>query len=186
MRLFPHRNRIGWWLMIVLAHWACTDINEQSIDPIERRRMDDIIIEDFLKFNNLSAQKTPSGIYYITEKIGTGNLPIFGDTIIFHYTGMVISSRVAHYEIGKIYGDVFSTSIYSAKPMRLSVGQVYNTPFNLPQAWNEMVRMMRKGERTTFILPSELAYGRLGVRGIVPPYAIVVFDVEMIDIIPAF
>lgn len=173
-------------LISVFFQWACTDTNEQSIDPIERRRMDDLIIEDFLRFNNLKAQKTPSGIYYITEKIGKGNLPTFGDTVLFHYTGMVISSQVTHYEIGKIYGDIFSTSIYSPKPITMSIGQIYNTPFNLPQAWDEMIRMMRKGQRTTFILPAELAYGRTGIRGIVPPYAIVVFDVEIIDIIPTF
>ncbi|GAB4332612.1 MAG: hypothetical protein OHK0038_08360 [Flammeovirgaceae bacterium] len=170
---------------LAFLNTSCDD-EDTSFDPIEQRKRDNTIIEEFLEENNLTAQKTVSGIYYIVEKQGTGAFPLYGDTITLHYTGMLIGSKVVKHEENNIYGDIFATSVYSTEPVVVTVGQVYNTPFNLPLGWDEAIKTTKKGQKVTFFFPSELGYGSSGIRSVIPPYAVLVFDVEILDIKPAF
>jgi FKBP-type peptidyl-prolyl cis-trans isomerase len=164
---------------------SCDD-DSSTFDPIEQRKRDNIIIEEFLEENNLTAQVTSSGIYYIIEKQGIGTSPLYGDTVVLHYTGMLIGSKVVKNEDNNIYGDVFATSVYSQEPVTVTVGQVYNTPFNLPSGWTEAIQTTKKGQKITFFFPSHLGYGSAGIRSFIPPYSVLVFDVEILDIKPAF
>jgi FKBP-type peptidyl-prolyl cis-trans isomerase len=164
---------------------SCND-DETLFDPIEQRKRDDLIIEEFLEDNSLTAQKTASGIYYIVETQGIGTAPIYGDTVLLHFTGMLIGTEVTRNGENNIYGDIFATSIYGEEPVELSVGQVYNTPFNLPIGWDEAIKTTKKGQKVTFFFPSELGYGRAGIRTFIPPYSVLVFDVEILEIKPAF
>lgn len=47
---------------------------------------------------------------------------------------------------------------------------------------NEGLKLMRKGEKAKFILPSHLAHGLVGDLQKIPPLSILVLDVELIDL----
>jgi len=109
------------------------------------------------------AKKTESGLMYIIEKEGTGTeKPVMGSKVTTHYTGKFLD------------GNVFDSSVQRGKPLDFSVGQVI-------AGWNEALMDMTKGEKRTLIIPPELAYGSAGAGGVIPPYAFLVFEVELID-----
>src|SRR5690606_19175973 len=138
-------------------------------------------INDYIKKNNLEPLKTASGLQYIITEEGTGEKPVAGDTVKVNYTGALVAT-----------GDVFDTSIKEVaeksntyNPMRpyepakfaIGVRQVI-------QGWDEGLLLLPKGSKAKLIIPSELGYGERGDgRGVIPPFAPLVFDIELIDIL---
>ena len=127
--------------------------------PEERKRQEKIALE---KWPN--AKKTKSGLMYIIEREGTGNIfPGVGSVVTAHYKGTLID------------GKVFDNSYERGKPLQFSVGQVI-------QGWNEALMTMKKGEKRTLIIPPELGYGINGAGGgVIPRNAYLVFELELID-----
>jgi len=135
----------------------------------------------YIKKNNLEPLKTTSGLQYIITEEGTGEKPVAGDTVKVNYTGALIAS-----------GDVFDTSvkevaeknkIYNAmrpyEPAKFAIGVRQVIP-----GWDEGLLLLPKGSKAKLIIPSQLGYGERGDgRGVIPPFAPLVFDVELIDIL---
>lgn len=110
-------------------------------------------------------EKTNSGLYYkITEK-GNGKAPKKGDKIEAHYTGMLLD------------GTVFDSSHKRQEPFsfNVGVGQVI-------EGWDQGLMLMREGDKARLVIPSQLGYGKRGVAGIIPPDAVLVFDVELVRV----
>ncbi len=140
-------------------------------------------IESYVKKNNLETLKTASGLQYIITEEGTGEKPAAGDTVQVNYTGALVSN-----------GDVFDTSIkevaeknkiYNAmasyEPRKFAIGVRQVIP-----GWDEGLLLLPKGSKAKLIIPSELGYGERGDgRGVIPPFAPLVFDIELIDVLKA-
>ena len=138
-------------------------------------------INEYIKKNNLEPLKTASGLQYVIVEEGTGEKPVAGDTVQVNYTGALVAS-----------GDVFDTSIEEEakksniyNPMRpyepakfaIGVRQVI-------AGWDEGLLLLPKGSKAKLIIPSELGYGERGDgRGVIPPFAPLVFDIELIDVL---
>lgn len=108
---------------------------------------------------------TPSGLKYVVTKEGEGDAtPAKGSTITAHYTGTLLD------------GTKFDSSVDRNEPFvtAIGVGQVI-------AGWDEAFLAMKKGEKRTLIIPSDLAYGDNGYPGVIPPKATLVFDVELIS-----
>lgn len=105
---------------------------------------------------------TPSGLQYEVINEGSGQRPGPVDMVLVHYQGAFID------------GNVFDSTYMDGEPMELPLDRV------IP-GWSEGLRMMREGERAILFIPPHLAYGEWGTYGI-PPYSVLVFDVEFIAI----
>lgn len=107
---------------------------------------------------------TESGLEYHIEALGTGPLAADGDVVSVHY-----SARLAD-------GTMFDNSYERGEPIvfKLGIGQV------IP-GWEEGIKLLKKGDKATFNIPPQLAYGENGV-GPIPPNATLTFDVELVDI----
>ncbi|MBK9248928.1 MAG: FKBP-type peptidyl-prolyl cis-trans isomerase [Ignavibacteria bacterium] len=106
---------------------------------------------------------TKSGLrYYYTHK-GSGERARVGHLMIVHYTGTFLD------------GKKFDSSRDRNEPFTfvLSKGQVI-------KGWDEGIGLLKIGDRATFIIPYELAYGEKG-RGTIPPKSVLIFDVEFLD-----
>jgi FKBP-type peptidyl-prolyl cis-trans isomerase len=110
------------------------------------------------------AVTTPSGLKYVVVEEGTGEAtPTKGTTVTAHYTGKLLD------------GQKFDSSYDRKDPIQFPVGDG-----RVIKGWDEAFMTMKKGEKRTLIIPPELGYGASG-RGPIPPNAVMVFDVELVD-----
>ena len=120
-------------------------------------------IDEYLKNNGIKTITTSTGLKYVKIKEGNGEKPQVGTMVKIHYTGKLLD------------GTVFDSSVIGNEPLQfvLGIGQV------IP-GWDEGIQMMSKGEKGVFYIPYYLAYGNTGF-GPIPPFATLIFEVEMID-----
>lgn len=105
-----------------------------------------------------------SGLQYEVIAQGDGEKPTAQSTIRAHYHGTFIN------------GDVFDSSYERGQPAEFPVGGVI-------KGWTEALQIMPVGSKWRLHVPYHLAYGERGSQGAIPPYATLVFDVELLDII---
>jgi len=111
---------------------------------------------------------TKSGLKYEDLKLGEGQVAVSGQTVSVHYTGWLLES-------GK-KGKQFDTSINRGPfSFPLGKGQVI-------KGWDEGVAGMKVGGKRLLIIPSQLAYGERGVRGVIPPRSTLIFEVELLGV----
>ena len=109
---------------------------------------------------------TASGLQYKVLKQGDGPKPKATDVVKVHYHGTLPD------------GTVFDSSVARGMPAQFRLDQV------IP-GWTEGVQLMPVGSKYTFWLPSDLAYGERGAGAKIPPNQVLVFDVELLGIVPA-
>ncbi len=109
--------------------------------------------------------KTESGLEYVEIEAGTGDQAKVGKTVRVHYTGKFLD------------GKVFDSSVSRGDPLefKLGAGRVI-------KGWDEGIALMKVGGKAQLTIPPQLAYGASGAGGVIPPNAILVFDVELISI----
>mgnify|MGYP000876860431 FL=1 len=105
----------------------------------------------------------PSGLQYQVLKEGNGRKPSATDQVVCHYEGTLID------------GTVFDSSYQRNQPATFGLNQV------IP-GWTEGVQLMQEGAKYRFFIPYNLAYGERGAGAQIPPFAALVFDVELIEV----
>ena len=140
---------------------AFEDFNKSKADRIKKEKEKELKI-----LNDLSKgfSKTSSGLLYKFEKENNLEKPVSGNKVKVHYKGMLLD------------GTVFDSSYKRNQPIEftLGIGQVI-------KGWDEGISLLGLGDKATFIIPSELAYGQSGAGGVIPPNATLVFDVELVE-----
>ncbi len=132
---------------------------EEEKLALEKRKRDIALIEKKWP----KAIKTDSGLMYIVLKEGAGKSSPKADTEV-----------TVNYEGEFLDGKIFDSSYKRGKPATFKVGQV------IP-GWSEALMSMKKGEKRLLIIPPELAYGKMGYPGVIPPNSFLVFTVELLD-----
>ena len=88
------------------------------------------------------------------------------------------NSRVkVHYEGRLIDQTVFDSSIARQQPAEFQVSQVI-------QGWTEGLQLMKEGAKYRFFIPSKLGYGQIGSGDVIEPNSTLIFDVELIAVLP--
>ena len=105
----------------------------------------------------------PSGLQYQVLEEGNGKKPSATDQVVCHYEGTLID------------GTVFDSSYQRNQPATFGLNQV------IP-GWTEGVQLMQEGAKYRFFIPYKLAYGERGAGAQIPPFAALVFDVELIEV----
>lgn len=123
--------------------------------------------ESFMQ-NNKSKEgiiSTPTGLQYSVQKKGKGKTIALGDKIKLHYTGKLVS------------GQVIDSSVERNEPFEFEL-----QPDGLIQGWVEGLQLMKKGSKFTFYIPYHLGYGEVGAPPTVPPFAVLIFEIEVLEI----
>ncbi len=108
---------------------------------------------------------TESGLKYIDEVTGDGASPRSGQTVTVHYTGTLTNGK--KFDSSKDRDEPFS--------FKIGIGQVI-------KGWDEGVMTMKIGGKRKLTIPPELGYGTRGAGGVIPPNAVLIFDVELLDV----
>ena len=106
---------------------------------------------------------TASGLQYEVLTEASGQKPVATDSVRCHYEGRLID------------GTVFDSSYQRGEPTSFPLQGVI-------KGWTEGLQLMSLGAKFRFFIPYELAYGAQGAGGAIPPYAALVFDVELLGI----
>ncbi|MEB2779564.1 FKBP-type peptidyl-prolyl cis-trans isomerase [Algoriphagus persicinus] len=144
----------------------------------ERLVEEDKIIQDYIKDNDLTAQKTESGLYYVIEEEGTGDPVAPGTTMTVDYAGYLLDGTLFDTSIESIAreNNTFSEGRpYAPLPVTVGMGQV------IP-GWDEGLLLLKKGSKGKFLIPSPLGYGENGAGAMIPPNSVLVFDVDVADV----
>ena len=122
--------------------------------------------EAFLAENAKRAEVTvtDSGLQYEVLVEGNGEIPTSDKQVRVHYHGMLTD------------GTVFDSSVSRGQPAEFPVTGVI-------AGWVEALQMMPVGSKWKLSIPQNLAYGERGAGAAIPPYAALVFEVELLDIL---
>lgn len=105
----------------------------------------------------------PSGLQYQVLKEGNGKKPCATDMVECHYEGTLIN------------GQVFDSSYQRGETATFGLNQVI-------AGWTEGLQLMQEGAKYRFFIPYNLAYGERGAGQSIPPYAALIFDVELVAV----
>jgi FKBP-type peptidyl-prolyl cis-trans isomerase FkpA len=108
----------------------------------------------------------------IDVKQGSGAEASAGKTVIVHYTGWLYDPAAPDG-----HGAKFDSSLDRKEPFSFPLGAG-----KVIKGWDEGVAGMKVGGKRTLVIPPQMGYGARGAGGVIPPNAILVFDVELLDV----
>lgn len=149
-------KRIVFLFAVSIGWSSCND----EISPEKRLEQDIEIIEQFITDNDIeNVQVDPSGLRYVIHQEGTGVAPSVTNLVSVGYEGRFLSSGV-----------IFDQN----ESISFSLSSVI-------EGWQIGIPLIQEGGSITLYIPSGLAYGTSG-RGPIPPNAILIFDVNLIQV----
>ncbi|MDX1477722.1 MAG: FKBP-type peptidyl-prolyl cis-trans isomerase [Saprospiraceae bacterium] len=106
---------------------------------------------------------TESGLQYEVIKMGDGPKPKATDKVYTHYHGTLMD------------GTVFDSSVERNEPIEFGLNQVIT-------GWTEVLQLMPVGSKFRAFSPYQLAYGERGAGGVIEPYSMLIFEIELLEI----
>lgn len=121
----------------------------------------------FIENDTVPYVKVGEGLYKVLLREGEGASVESGDTVVLHYEGKFLNGK---------YFD-------STKQHKSAFTFVYGREWQLIEGLEEAVSMMKEGEKSVFILQSDMAFGAEGSStGIIPPYTSLIYEVELLKV----
>ena len=108
---------------------------------------------------------TASGLKYVDQVLGTGEVATAGKNTTVHYTGWLEN------------GTKFDSSVDRGQPFSFPLGAG-----RVIKGWDEGVQGMKVGGKRTLLIPPSLGYGASGAAGVIPPNATLLFEVELLGV----
>ncbi|MDX1921437.1 MAG: FKBP-type peptidyl-prolyl cis-trans isomerase [Candidatus Caenarcaniphilales bacterium] len=117
------------------------------------------------KMTDATFTKSSNGLMYKDEETGSGAIAEAGKKVSVHYTGTFES------------GEKFDSSLDRGQPFdfKLGAGQVI-------KGWDEGVAGMKVGGKRILVIPPDLAYGKNGIPGAIPPNSTLKFEVQLLGV----
>lgn len=150
-------------------------VKQQEEEKTKKQAEEGTVLEKYLKDNNITTAKTPSGMYIIHKSEGSGATPENGKLVTMNYTGRLLDGTVFDTNEDPKFGH--------KEPFKFVIGQG-----QVIKGWDEGVATMKKGGKAKFIIPSSLAYGERDNPGNpnnpkgIPAFSTLEFDVTLVNI----
>jgi len=146
--------------------WNAVEAFRQFEGARERRVADQKkAAEEALEKVAAGFERTASGLRYQMIVNGSGKQAEKGKTVAVHYKGALDN------------GTEFDNSYKRKKPIEFPLGMGH-----VIEGWDEGIALLKVGDKARFVIPPYLGYGERGAGGVIPPNAILVFDVELMDV----
>jgi FKBP-type peptidyl-prolyl cis-trans isomerase FkpA len=143
-------------IVFALIFFTSCSKNE-SVDYVTKN---DVEIQKYISDNNLNAEKSNSGLYYVIDNLGSGAQPITTNNVTVAYKG--------YYSNGSVFDQSDAEGI----------------SFNLQQVisgWTEGITYFKEGGNGMLLIPAHLGYGNNNYNGI-PGGSVLIFDVKLISV----
>jgi len=140
---------------------------KKEIDLEKNRELD--ILKKYVKEKGITTKELPSGVLVQIEKEGEGNKPDSGQTVLVLYKG--------YFPDGKEFDSNNGPKSPNKNPLTIQVGAGGVIP-----GMEEGIRSFGKGGKGKIFIPALMGYGMGGQPPIIPQYANLIFDVEVIDV----
>lgn len=155
---------------------AMADVQKMQVEQQQKRmaydeqqlKKDDVALQDYIKKNNLQAQKDASGVYVAVTQPSAGPKPKPGQIVAVKFKGTLLN--------GKEF-DSSEKAPNNGKPIEFPIGVGQVIP-----GWDKAIPLLNKGSKAVLLIPSSLAYGQRGAGADIPADAILRFDVELVDV----
>ena len=147
-------------VLVSILFISCSNDNTSSQAIIDYTEQNEKEIVAYLTKNNLTAQKSTSGLHYIINELGTGEQPTISSNVTVAYKGYFTDRNV------------FDQS--DSKGISFGLQQVI-------KGWTEGITYFKEGGSGILLIPSHLGYGSNGTNGI-PGGSVLVFDVHLISV----
>lgn len=143
---------------------------KDSIFAVQQQVKDSKTIEEYLAKNKLTAVKGAKGAYVEILNPGTGNAVDTGQVLMVNYTGKTFA--------GVAFDSNTDSSFKHVEPYPVNM----NAPQVMP-GWVDGLKLLKKGAKARFYIPSSLAYGKRGSGDKIKANENLVFDIYIVDII---
>jgi FKBP-type peptidyl-prolyl cis-trans isomerase FkpA len=145
------------------------DRKKKEVQDAKQKIVDESLLQDYFKKNNITPLKTASGLYYTISAEGTGENAKSGQKVSVNYTGKLLN--------GQKFDSNIDSAFHHMSPFELEVGIGH-----VIKGWDEGLQLLKKGSKATLYIPSTLAYGSMDRSPQIPANSILIFDVEILDI----
>jgi FKBP-type peptidyl-prolyl cis-trans isomerase len=115
--------------------------------------------------NKQGVKVTPSGLQYKMIVEGKGKAPKTYDTIVVHYKGKLVD--------GTEFDNSYSRNQPAKQPLDAFI-----------PGWKEGILLLKEGGKIELAIPPELAYGDQGAGDVIPGGSVLLFEVELLKVIP--
>jgi len=122
---------------------------------------EDDLLQEYFTENNITPQRTSSGLYYVIDVPGSTQKPTATSTVTVNYRGYYLN------------GEEFDSSYSRGEPSSFPLNGVI-------QGWTEGMQLFGRGGSGSLYMPSSLGYGGRG-RGDIPGFTPLAFDIEVLD-----
>lgn len=166
----PDNFRVGKYLKyyVKISRILSNEEIQKEGNKLETKRHAEELKEigTYLHKEKLQAQVLPSGLHIVHLSKGKGLKPTKGQKIKVHYTGKLLLS-----------GQKFDSSLDRNEPIEFVLGNA-----QVIRGWDEGLGELQKGGKALLLIPSALGYGHAGAGKDIPPNAVLLFEVQLIDI----
>jgi len=126
-------------------------------------KLNDDEIRNYISSNNLVAEKTAEGLYYVINEEGSGERPQVSDEVTVHYSGYLTD------------GTIFDSSYDRGEKITFPLSGVI-------QGWQIGIPLIKEGGSCKLMIPSHLAYGANPPSRSIPKNAVLIFDIELFTV----
>lgn len=153
-----------------------TKMKQDSINAIAQLAKDDKVLQDYFAKNNIKTTKASLGTYVEVIQQGSGSLIDSSKSVNVFYTGKTLEGKVFDSNTDPKFNHTDPLMV-AMKPNPMMGGVI--------KGWTDGLLLLSKGAKARFYIPSSLAYGSRGAGADIQPNAILIFDIEVADVLSA-
>lgn len=143
---------------------------------------DSVAIETYLAKNNIQAQRTEAGIYYVITKPGTGENGKSGQVAQVNYTGYTLEGKYFDTSDKAV---AIEKGLYNAEREKYVPYAPYEVKIDqtsVIRGWHEALKVLNSGSKATVFIPSALGYGPQRKSEIIKENEVLIFELEVVDL----
>ncbi|HET9055162.1 MAG TPA: FKBP-type peptidyl-prolyl cis-trans isomerase, partial [Cyclobacteriaceae bacterium] len=143
---------------------------------------DSAAIEAYLAKNNIAAQKTESGLYYVITQPGKGENGQPGQSVKVDYTGYTLAGEYFDTSVKAV---AIEKGLYNPEREQYAPYAPYDVVIDRSQVikgWHEALKVLNKGAKATIFVPSALAYGPQRRSEVIKENEVLIFELEIVDL----